>query len=177
MNYLFPALVLLIATNVQTLFDFRVDSDISQWKVVVDGVMGGKSSGKFFLNGDGHGQFEGEISLANNGGFCLVRYVIPEKISIKDYKIVSIRVKGDEKNYQFRVKNDSQNYYSYISEFSTSGDWQEIEIPLRDMLPYFRGRKLDKPNFNHDFIEEIAILIGNKKNEDFRLLIDSIELK
>ena len=90
---------------------------------------------------------------------------------------ISIKLKGDGKNYQLRVKNNSRNYYSYISTFSTSGEWQEIEIPLKEMYPSFRGRKLDAPNFSHDYIEEIVFLIGNKKNETFKLLIDTIELK
>lgn len=69
------------------------------------------------------------------------------------------------------------NYYSYISTFSTSGEWQEIEIHLKDMYPSFRGRKLEQANFSADYIEEIAFLIGNKKPEKFKLLIDKIELK
>ena len=34
------------------------------------------------------------------------------------------------------------------------------------MYPSFRGRKLDKPNFPKEYIEEIGFLIGNKKNEE-----------
>ena len=177
MKYLIFPVLLLFILNVKTIFDFTKNADVSNWYVVVDGVMGGKSTGNFEINEEGHGLFEGTISLANNGGFSSVRYDMPEKVEIGNYKYVSLRLKGDRKNYQFRVKNDAQNYYSYISEFTTSGDWQEVQIPLKEMYPSFRGRKLDKPNFDHDYIEEIAILIGNKRNEEFRLLIDKIELK
>ncbi|MFN4198010.1 MAG: CIA30 family protein, partial [Flavobacterium sp.] len=52
-----------------------------------------------------------------------------------------------------------------------------IEIPLNRMYPSFRGRTLNLPNFEANTIEEIAFLIGNKKNESFTLLIDKIELK
>jgi hypothetical protein len=45
------------------------------------------------------------------------------------------------------------------------------------MYPSFRGRKLDQPNFSDDYIEEITFLIGNKKEEDFQLLIAKIELR
>ena len=44
------------------------------------------------------------------------------------------------------------------------------------MYPSFRGRRLNTPNFSHDFIEQIVFLIGNKKKEDFKLIIDTIEL-
>ncbi|MFT7377466.1 MAG: NADH dehydrogenase [ubiquinone] 1 alpha subcomplex assembly factor 1, partial [Sphingobacteriales bacterium] len=58
-----------------------------------------------------------------------------------------------------------------------NGDWQEIQITLKNMYPSFRGRKLDKPSFSEDYIEEIVFLIGNKIEESFQLQIDKIELK
>jgi hypothetical protein len=137
--------------------------------------MGGKSLGRFQLSPEGFGLFEGQISLENNGGFSSIRYQF-EKIKVKEGSIITIKLKGDGKNYQFRVKDNSSNYYSYITSFETSGAWQEIKIPLKGMYPYFRGRKLDFPNFSHDYIEEIVFLIGNKKPENFKLLIDKIEL-
>ena len=45
------------------------------------------------------------------------------------------------------------------------------------MYPSFRGRRLNKSNFSDDKIQEIAFLIGNKKEENFQLLIDKIDLK
>jgi len=91
--------------------------------------------------------------------------------------MISIKLHGDGKRYQFGIKSNSGDYYSYISTFSTSVEWQEIEIPIKDMYPSFRGRKLDQPNFSNDYIEEIGFLIGNIKAEKFILLIDKIELK
>lgn len=160
----------------KTIFDFQENVDISNWIVIEDRVMGGRSTGTFFINKGGHAIFKGTVSLENNGGFSLVRYNMP-KIDIGNHSIVSIRLKGDGKNYQFRVKNKDENYYSYIAEFSTSGEWQEIKIPLKEMSPSFRGQKLNQSNFDHNQIDELAFLIGNKKNEDFQLLIDKIELQ
>lgn len=160
----------------QIIFNFNKSSDIKNWIVIDDVVMGGKSSGSFKLNSDGYGVFLGDISLENNGGFSSVRYRF-EKILINKSTKISIRIKGDGKKYQFRIKSNSADYYSYISSFSTTGEWQEIEIPLKDMYPSFRGRKLDQPNFSNDTFEEITFLIGNKNKEKFQLLIDKIELK
>ena len=84
---------------------------------------------------------------------------------------------GDGKKYQFRVKSNAGDYYSYIAPFLTSGEWQEIVIPLKDMYPSFRGRRLNQPNFSDNSIEGITFLIGNKKNERFKLLIDKIVLE
>ncbi|CAL67270.1 CIA30 family protein [Christiangramia forsetii] len=166
----------LIIFNLNTIFDFQKNSDISNWNIVEDRVMGGNSNGTFFLNADGHAQFEGNVSLENNDGFVSVRYDM-QKIDLENHQMISIKLKGHGKKYQFRIKNRDQNYYSYITEFSTNGEWQNIKIPLKEMYPYFRGRKLNLANFAHQHIDEIGILIGNKKNEKFQLLIDKIELE
>ena len=119
--------------------------------------------------------FAGRVSLENNGGFSSVRYVF-EKTQVQADSKLTIRLKGDGKSYQVRVKEDSSTRHSYIASFQTSGEWQEIDIPLRTMYPSFRGQKLDLPNFAHPQIKELVFLIGNKKAEDFKLLIDTIAL-
>ena len=175
MKYLLGTIILITAMNTQIIFDFNKNSYIQGWKIVDDIVMGGKSLGSFKLSPDGFGLFEGHISLENNGGFSSVRYQF-KKLKVNEGSNIIIKLKGDGKNYQLRIKDNSSNYYSYITSFVTSGVWQEIEIPLKNMSPSFRGRKLDLPNFSHDYIEEIVFLIGNNKPEKFKLLIDKIEL-
>ncbi|MEM6830326.1 MAG: CIA30 family protein [Bacteroidota bacterium] len=163
-----------MASNV--IFDFDTASDLKKWVIVDDVVMGGKSSGSFTLSPEGHGVFEGFVSLANNGGFSSVRHKFERK-PVKSFSEIVLNVKGDGKNYQCRIKANSTDYYSYVSTFATNGDWQEIHIPLAEMYPSFRGRKLDQPNFSEGYLEEIAFLIGNKKEEGFELMIDKIGLK
>ena len=165
---------MLIPQNI--LFDFKKDSTISNWKVINDGVMGGKSQGNFKINKQGHAEFSGFVSLKNNGGFSLVRCKVEKKNS-KQFQQIVLKIKGDGKNYQFRIKDNSQHYYSYNKEFKTSGKWEEITINLNEMYSSFRGRRLDLPNFSSYYIEEFAFLIGNKKEENFRLFIDKIYLQ
>lgn len=162
--------------NPISIFDFDEDISIQAWRIVNDGVMGGRSNGSFSLSAEGHGLFAGQISLENNGGFSSVRYQC-DKVNVTKESRIAIRLKGDGKRYQFRVKDNSRNYYSYIISFDTSGEWEDIEISLSNMYPSFRGRRLNMPNFAHEAIEEIVFLIGNKKAESFELLIDKIELK
>jgi hypothetical protein len=169
-------ILLFSSTSPKVIFDFNKNSDIQEWIVINDVVMGGQSSSSFKLNEAGHGVFDGSISLENNGGFSSLRYRFP-KIMIKKYTTVTIKLRGDGKKYQFRIKDNSGDYYSYIASFSTSGEWQEIEIQLKDMYPSYRGKALNQSNFDQNHLEEIAFLIGNKKNERFKLLLDKIELK
>lgn len=163
-------------TNPIVLFNFDTKSKIDRWRIVDDGVMGGVSSSKFYLNNEGKGEFKGSVSTENNGGFCSVQYYF-KPITIQGSKLFSIRLKGDGKRYQFRAKSKISNGYSYIYEFKTNGNWQTIEIPFDEMQASFRGRMLDLPNYEGIELEEIAFLIGNKKDENFKLEIDGIEIK
>lgn len=159
----------------QMIFDFNESTNPGSWQIVDDVVMGGRSNGNFTINEDGHGVFSGTVSLENNGGFSSVRHSTGINEVSPDDKIV-IKLMGDGKKYQFRIKQDSKAYYSYIYTFETSGEWEEIEIPLGDMFPSFRGRRLNSPNFSHDTIEEVVFLIGNKKPQTFNLIIDKIQI-
>ncbi len=146
------------------------------WFVIDDGVMGGRSQGQFFINPEGNGIFTGRVSLENNGGFSSVRHRFPT-LTTQQYSKCLIRLKGDGKRYQFRVKSSIYDRHSYISYFQTTTEWQVIEIPLKQMYPTFRGRKLNIPNFPAEKMEEIAFLVGNKKAETFKLEIDYISLQ
>ncbi|WP_318640244.1 CIA30 family protein [Flavobacterium ardleyense] len=158
------------------IYDFQKDSNAADWQIVNDGVMGGMSQGKFKIDREGKGVFYGDVSTENNGGFSSIRHEFATLKVDTDSKVI-LTLKGDGKDYQFRIKDKLSNSHSYITTFSTTGEWQEIEIALADLQPSFRGQKLNMPNFDKTFFEEIRFLIGNKKDESFELVIDTIELR
>jgi hypothetical protein len=158
-----------------TLYDSSTGNTLSDWIIVDDGVMGGLSQGNLKVSENNHLVFSGNISLDNNGGFSSMRCRL-STTEVSDFNVCKIRVKGDGKQYQFRLKENRNDWYSYIYTFQTSGEWETIEIPLSDMYPSFRGRKLDIDNYTSSIIEEIAFLIGNKKEEGFELELDWISL-
>lgn len=164
-----------MTTQTKLIYDFNSNSNLNDWKVIDDVVMGGKSGGNFNLNSEGNGVFSGVVSTENNGGFSSVRYQFEKMNTPKDSKI-KLRVKGDGKEYQVRIKDKKNAYYSYITSFNTTGEWQDITIALKDLYPSFRGQTLDLPNYASDSFEEIVFLIGNKKNETFQLILNKIEL-
>jgi hypothetical protein len=163
-------------TNALQIYDFTKDSDNRSWYIVDDVVMGGRSNGNFYTNSEGHGVFEGFVSLENNGGFSSLRHGL-DKLNVDKFQYFVLRIKGDGKMYQFRTKSSQEDYYSYIAHFRTTGKWQTVELPFNEMYPSFRGRKLDLPNYPGKTIEEIVFLIANKKEEHFKLEIESINLK
>jgi len=172
---LFTTIAMAILVQSQLIFDFNHTAPVNDWTVVDDVVMGGRSTGQFKIDSEGHGVYSGNVSLENNGGFSSLRYQF-EKIRTHENSKIVIRLKGDGKQYQFRVKSNRNTYYSYTTTFKTSGDWENIIIDLKDMYPSFRGRTLNMPHFNENSIEELVFLIGNKKNESFELVLDRIDI-
>lgn len=162
----------LIMSNL-VLFDFSETRDWSGWKIENDVVMGGNSTSKLERSEEGNALFTGTVSLENNGGFASMQYHFASK-DIKGYKKAIIRLKGDGKTYQFRTKSNLRERASYVYDFKTTGEWQTLEIHLKDMKPVYRGRNLDIPNFPAQTMQEIRFMIGNKKAENFRLEIDKI---
>ena len=157
------------------IFDFSKQS-ILDWTVVDDSVMGGRSSGHLDMSESGLAIFHGEVSLENNGGFTSIRYRFSEK-HITDYHKICIRIKGDGKSYKVRIKEHVNDRYSFVHIMKTSTHWQTIEIPFNKMIPWYRGTKLDAPEFSGEQLSEVAFLIANKQTERFKLEIDKIVLK
>jgi hypothetical protein len=156
-----------------TLYDFSKEQDWSEWEIENDTVMGGRSSSELVKSDAGNALFKGSISLENNGGFASVQYHFAAQ-DMEDYSKAILRIKGDGKRYQFRIKANLSDNYSFIYYFETTGEWQTVEIQLSEMYPVYRGKDVDRPNFDANHIEEVRFLIGNKEAQDFVLGIDKI---
>ena len=174
--FIYSIISLSIQTTTITISDFKSQQDISNWFVVNDGVMGGYSNGSITLNDNGNGLFKGYVTTLNNGGFSSIRYRFKQK-QISNFNNVSLKVRGDGKIYQLRIKNKSNTRFSYIQYFETTEEWETITIPLKSFYASFRGYKLDISNYSGQEIGEVAILIGNKRNEEFALEIERIWLE
>ena len=155
--------------------DFSTEGTVSNWRIVDDVVMGGRSDGRMAINEEGNAVFSGRVSLENNGGFSSVRHGFRER-QVEGYHYFNIRLKGDGKKYQFRVRSDRSERHSYAYTIQTDGTWQTVLVPMAEMYPTWRGMKLNIPNYPGSTLSEIVFLVGNKKNEAFRLEIDSVVL-
>jgi len=164
-----------MATPAQTLMDFS-ESDQIRWYAVNDSVMGGLSQGAP-QRLDGQLRFSGVLSLANNGGFSSVR-TDNQSFDLSDIEALRLRVKGDGRSYQLRLATDARfrgSPVSYGASFSTEADhWIEVRIPLESLKPSYRGYQLDGPTLNPSRVREIGLLIGDKREGPFTLLVDWI---
>ncbi len=157
------------------LYAFNEFSVEALWRVVDDVVMGGHSEGHFAVTPEKRGRFYGDVSI-DGGGFSSVRHRMKPPVDATGRERLFIRLKGDGSDFQFRLKSDPEQAFSYASPFSTTGEWQIVEIPLADLYPVFRGDRLDRPNFRPGLIAEISFLIANGRDQAFQLLIDRMEL-
>ena len=181
-NYLYFIVFILILSGLKgggdtrKIYKFSNNSSLVNWSVVDDGVMGGYSKGNLDINSEGFGVFTGKISLYNYGGFSSLRYYL-KKINTTPQDTLVLRIYGDNKFYQIRVRHSQRDRHIYTKKIFISDGWNNIKIPLIEFSPSFRGRSLRMKNFNHHSFTEIGILVGNKKEENFRILIDSIYIK
>jgi hypothetical protein len=157
------------------LFHSQKHPELSKWSVINDVVMGGNSQSKFVVNKEGFGEFSGYVSLENNGGFSSVKYSI-YRIDVDAFTKIKVKLKGDTLRYQLRLKTKKEDRHFYVSFFETSGQWQTIEFPLSEFYPTYRGRELQLSKYPGEHLEEIGILIANKKAQNFNLEIEQIEI-
>jgi len=149
------------------------------WRIVNDGVMGGLSQSQMEKTEEGHARFSGEVSLANNGGFASTRADLPEEVR-KGVRSIRIRIKGDGQRYSLRLRPEGRYArVSYRAFFETkAGEWQEFTFALSDFTPTFRGRVLaDVPSLEGQALKEIGLLIADKQDGSFELMVDWVRVE
>lgn len=164
------------ASEGKLLFDFKKDADVSGWMIEDDGVMGGVSKGRFLVNDEGHGEFAGNVSLENNGGFSSLQWNFAP-VDVSGFTKFVVRVRGDGKRYLLLTEAAPGDRHYYQAEFQTGTGWQTIEIPFSSMEPHFRGDRLDQPNFPGKTAAQVRFMIANGKAEPFQLEIDEVSLR
>ena len=164
--------------NPLDLFDFRHQDTSGRWMIVNDGVMGGVSESRLFLDEKGFLVFEGRVSLDYGGGFASVRSLINE-LDANSYQGILIKFRGDGKKYQLRLRHqDRIDGVSYFQHFQTEEKkWMEVLLPFSRFQASYRGRLL--PNhrkLDTKRISQIGLMISDKQEGLFQLEIGRIAL-
>ena len=162
--------------NSQMLYDFTKQGK-GKWRIQNDVVMGGRSESQLKMTDESEAHFTGRVSLENNGGFCSIHQTSEKEPFIinEESEAFILNVKGDGKDYNFRIRTP-KGRHSYAQTFSTNnkGDWETITIPFKSMQATYRGEEVNVPNYNGENVVEMQLLIGNKKEDDFEILVRSI---
>ena len=132
-------------------YDFSEDSSLRNWRVIDDGVMGGRSQGSLRINFEGHGVFNGFISLENYGEAI-------DKIYQKTgLKVVDTRGMGSGKTTHKLTESSNIDYTTKSSEIS-----KLMEIG-------------EKPNIKNMYSDELCRMVGTLYLPDILMYLDKIK--
>ena len=160
-----------------TKIDLKFDGDTGEpiWTAQNDNVMGGVSTGDAVVGG-GLLRFSGSLSFENNGGFAQVS-IRNLAYDLSGKKGVRMKVMGDGRTYQFRIATNALHRGSriaYRAEFPTkAGEWAEVVVAFADLKPSHHG-ELGGPPADLSQVEEMSLLIGDKREGPFSLAVDWI---
>ncbi|MEM7227448.1 MAG: CIA30 family protein [Planctomycetota bacterium] len=170
-------LITLGATASPDRFATDFNNGTEEWRVVVDGVMGGLSTGYVVPTEPGIMLFTGNLSLENNGGFSQIRR--PVEGSLFDGSDgIEITVRGDGRSYRFDVRcsNARVRAGGYQQTFDTvDGEWRTIRMSYDDFVLLTFGRQLrNAPPLTPGMIESIGFTQSEKREGSFLLEVSSI---
>lgn len=181
-SIIFAAMFLSIATvsvaEERILFSFDKADSAKPWQTVNDGVMGGRSDGRFKINEDKNMEFFGTLSLENNGGFASVR-ARGGNLALKKDDVIVARVKGNGREYKFNIY-DQQNLggFSYRQSFKTKKDeWIEVDLPVSKFVATWRGRVFPNQKLDPSNVTGLGFLLGDKKAGPFMLEVEWIKVR
>lgn len=157
------------------LFRFDQAEAAEPWQTVNDGVMGGRSVGRFKINDDKNMEFFGTLSLENNGGFASVR-ARAENLALNLNDVIMARVKGDGREYRFNIYTQRNlGGYSYRQAFKTKKDqWIDVRLPLGEFVATWRGRTFPNEKLDPSKVAGLGFLLGDKKPGPFKLEVQWI---
>ena len=158
------------------LFTFDNPQVAKQWQTVNDGVMGGRSDGRFKINEDKNMEFFGTLSLENNGGFASVRSR-PAALGIKTGDSITARVRGDGREYSVNLYVPrGSGGYSFRQFFKTKkGEWIVASFPVDKFVATYRGRVFPDEELDPSKVNAVGFLLGDKKVGPFKLEVEWIK--
>jgi hypothetical protein len=120
------------------------------WRVVTDGVMGGRSSATLApdrVGGRPCLRLQGEVSLENNGGFvqAALDLVPAGTLDARAYRGIELDVYGNGEAYGLHLRTaDTQIVWqAYRASFRAAPLWQTVRLPFADFHPHRVERALD----------------------------------
>lgn len=152
----------------------NLSMDVSSWRSINDGVMGGLSAGGMEQTREGL-RFSGRLSLENNGGFSSVRRLVTRDLS--QATRVRLEVRGDGREYQFRIREDDRfDGVSWRARFAAGKQWQVFEFALDDFIPVYRGRLVRESGLlDPSKIQQVGFLLADNTPGRFGLDVRRIE--
>jgi NADH dehydrogenase [ubiquinone] 1 alpha subcomplex assembly factor 1 len=161
------------------LFRFDNAASVADFSAIDDRVMGGRSASRLRHDPAGHAVFEGEVSLADGGGFASVR---SRSLPLGDAQALTccVEVFGDGKRYKLSLRSD--DHFDGVTYQATlepvSGEWTVLRLPLASFKPTWRGRPIDGGSaIRPEGLRQLGLVIGDRQAGGFALGLRSIALE
>jgi hypothetical protein len=155
-----------------TLFDFESDEDAA-WRVVNDGVMGGRSQGYVEVE-DGTLRFTGTL-VTQGGGFTSIRAA--RTADLEGYDGVELRVRGGGRTFEVEV-DDGTRYggrrVSRRAPFETTEQWAWVRVPFSALRTTVFGEPVSAPPVELTDVRGVGLYILDGIDGPFRLEVDAI---
>ena len=170
-----PATTTVVEVAKEILDCVRVtDFDTTDWFIVNDGVMGGRSVGDGYLEA-GVLTFFGEI-VTDGGGFSSLRGRLEAGLGDADH--LRLRLRSDGREYELLaedVESENRRVTHYASIGATDDGWQEVDVPLTAMESRIFGNPVDAVPFDPRSATQIGIILSDGNDGPFRLELDWID--
>ena len=160
---------------VRYLYQFDQPAAAAGWKSVNDGVMGGRSEGRFQIGEDNTLDFSGNLSLENNGGFASVRSG-KKNLDLRAGDVLVARVRGDGRQYAWNLHVPTWRIaFAYRAFFDTRKDeWIEVRTPLSKFVATSFGREQPNRMLTPSKVNGLGIILADKQAGLFELEIEWI---
>jgi len=128
--------------------NFSQSASEQAWYFVSDQVMGGVSHGEvrnYAEEGQVQTCLQGQVSLANNGGFIQMQWVLDAQVDLAQFSGFYVDWRGQAPNLAMHLKTDQlmRPWQSYRHTAQTSAQWQRQCFAFEDFLPYRTETPLD----------------------------------
>lgn len=157
--------------------DFEDDS--GRWQVVLDGVMGGRSSGQAVV-GDGTLELTGTINT-NGGGFVMVRRQI-RPADMDGATSLRFVAAVDGRRYEVILddalpgRNRSVSHFATIDFAGADGsDNATGTVLLSELESRSFGNRISTESFRPDLAFSIGVILSDGVDGDFVIRLDRIE--
>ena len=159
----------------QTIASFENPSDLRNWGVVNDSVMGGISTSRFEQTDDGNLLFQGVLSLENNGGFVSIRSR-PDSFDLQNVEGFNIKARGDGRTYYLDLRVNGQTTSgSFRAAFPTEKNiWTETFLPASEFVRQSFGRPFSDIPLNPSDVNSIGFTLSDKNPGPFKLEIEYV---
>ena len=156
--------------------DFSDGAEVANWRILLDGVMGGKSSGSRYAEGE-HMIFKGRINTDGGGFSSMRRQIAPGEI--EGAASLDMRLKTDGRAYKLTFRTDARHWGRSVSyqldiPQTPEGEWTDVTLALDGFRTSVFGRTVRAKPFDAKDVREMGIILADGIDGPFEFGLRSL---